>query len=151
MFPSPLPMFMPVFRQVGTTIEYKRFPSDYKWRLFLDLGTMIMDSSGYRLHEQSFDYLSPNPLALVVVPIDGTVTWVSVEIDIPFDVPAFLSIGDVVYQGGLMTIEDCNPQEVSAYETVPNLEYNAPTALFMYLSAFGATQGAGHIAIEYET
>jgi len=34
---------VPVFRQTGNIIEYKRFPADYMWRSFLDLSGVAVD------------------------------------------------------------------------------------------------------------
>src|SRR3972149_1320668 len=34
---------IPVFRQTGFIIEYKRFPADYMWRPFIDLSEVIVD------------------------------------------------------------------------------------------------------------
>lgn len=36
---------VPLFRQIGNVIEYKRFPADYKWREFLDLSSVAGDAS----------------------------------------------------------------------------------------------------------
>lgn len=34
---------IPVFRQTGLIVEYKRFPADYMWRPFLDLSELSVD------------------------------------------------------------------------------------------------------------
>lgn len=36
---------LPVFQQTGLILEYKRFPSDYMWRPFLDLSELAFDTS----------------------------------------------------------------------------------------------------------
>jgi len=36
---------VPVFRQTGFMVEYKRFPADYTWRPFLDLSDTVYDDA----------------------------------------------------------------------------------------------------------
>lgn len=36
---------LPVFRQTGLVLEYKRFPADYMWRPFLDLSELSFDTT----------------------------------------------------------------------------------------------------------
>jgi len=46
---------IPLFRQTGNVIEYKRFPADYMWRGFLDLSSIIFDDTAIMASLEDID------------------------------------------------------------------------------------------------
>jgi len=70
---------IPVFRQTGFIIEYKRFPADYMWRGFLDLSGVVFDPTSL---QDQIDALVATDETFATQIIDLAATDVSLAADI---------------------------------------------------------------------
>jgi len=116
----------------------------------IDIDIVVDELGIMELFELSFTYLNAPFLALLSVPALATIISLRLHIDVPFNVPTTITVGDIVLLDRLMQSEQNNPLEIGLYEVEPDYEYPAITSLMLSINAPGATAGAGRIIIEYD-
>lgn len=145
-----LPMWAPRFRVQGGVLQYKPFPSYYTWLDAWDVTAALATAGAVSLYELPFSFDGTYPLILLTVPALATITNVRCHIELPFDAPTTIAVGDDLDTSRLFAAENSNPTEVGTYEVATDYEYSAQTALILSIACPGATQGAGRIVIQYD-
>jgi hypothetical protein len=102
---------------------------------------------GAQTVEAAFTYATSSPLALTSVTADVMVLEVQIEITTAFDGAPALTVGEAGATARLMAAGENLPGEVGIYKTAPVYVYAGAADIRLYLSAGGATQGAGRVIV----
>lgn len=99
-----------------------------------------------------FDYndLNASPVITGIVPNGKTIHKCEVEIISAFDDEAKITVGDVIGNASLMTIDEVELTKEAKYLSEPGITVTSDTTYYIYLASGIPTIGNGKIKIYYQ-
>lgn len=94
----------------------------------------------------TFNYLTSSPLTLFTANTNDMVDEIDVYIDVAFNQPATITIGESGNVSRLMSSTDIDPQTAQIYSLYNGYTYPSSTAVKLYISTT-ATSGSGRIVM----
>lgn len=95
----------------------------------------------------AFAYSTVSPVSVREVTANEYVVEARLVIRTTFDVPATLTLGEDGATDRLMQGGNVDPQEAGAYGVWPDYRYPGNDTIKLYISAPGASQGAGEVVL----
>ncbi len=134
-------------RSISTTWE----KSDWSDWVSAAPGTSLPDGiTTLRVAKASFAYNTSSPLLVTNVAANAHIVEVRLLIDTAFNGTVSLTIGEPGATSRLMAASENDPTEIGSYQTTPDYTYPGAADINLYLSAAGATQGAGRVILLYQ-
>jgi hypothetical protein len=136
----------------GVTVPLTGRPLEYDTTNRWASGMSASASSGIEVHVLDFSFGDSSPAPVYTAPSGKLITSVRINIDTPFDgIGAALQVGIAGTPGQLMASSQNDPTVASAYETSPNRQYGAATAVILTITpGTGASAGSGQVVLTIE-